>query len=57
VWGENDKVIPPAYAAALKERIGGAAMTLVPACGHLPHAEQPAEVARIATQFIQRAAS
>jgi pimeloyl-ACP methyl ester carboxylesterase len=57
VWGENDKVIPPAYAAALKDRIGGATMTLVPACGHLPHAEQPAQVAGITTQFIQGAAS
>jgi pimeloyl-ACP methyl ester carboxylesterase len=57
VWGENDKVIPPAYAAALKDRIGGATMTMVPACGHLPHVEQPARVADIATRFIQGAAS
>jgi pimeloyl-ACP methyl ester carboxylesterase len=53
VWGENDKVIPVAYAAALKDRIGGATMTLVPACGHLPHAEQPAKVADTVARFIQ----
>jgi len=56
VWGENDKVIPPAYAAALKDRIDGATMTLIPACGHLPHVEQPGQVAAVASQFIQRVA-
>jgi pimeloyl-ACP methyl ester carboxylesterase len=55
VWGENDKVIPPAYAAGLKDRIGGASMTLMPTCGHLPHIEQPEKVADIAATFIQRA--
>ena len=57
VWGENDRVIPPAYAAALKDRIDGATMTLIPACGHLPHVEQPATIADTATRFIQGAAS
>jgi pimeloyl-ACP methyl ester carboxylesterase len=56
VWGENDKVLPPAYASALKDRIGGATMTMIPACGHLPHVEHPAHVADTATQFIRRAA-
>jgi pimeloyl-ACP methyl ester carboxylesterase len=57
VWGENDKVIPPAYAAALKERIGGATITMIPACGHLPHAEQADNVAATTTRFIQGIAS
>jgi pimeloyl-ACP methyl ester carboxylesterase len=57
VWGENDKVIPPAYGAALKDRIDGATMTLIPACGHLPHVEHPVRIAETVTQFIQRAAS
>lgn len=56
VWGEHDKVIPPAYAAGLKDRIAGATMTMVPACGHLPHVEQPGQVAAVASQFIQRGA-
>jgi pimeloyl-ACP methyl ester carboxylesterase len=57
VWGENDKVIPPAYAAALKERIGGATMATIPACGHLPHVEHPREVAATVAAFIERAAA
>ena len=57
VWGENDAVLPTAYAMGLKDRIAGATMTAIPACGHLPHVEQPAQVAAIATDFIQRAAS
>jgi len=57
VWGENDKVLPPAYAAGLKDRIDGASMTLIPACGHMPHTEQPVRVAAIATEFIQGATS
>ena len=56
VWGENDKVIPPAYAAALKDRIEGATMTLIPACGHLPQTERPDGVAAAAAEFIQRVA-
>ena len=57
MWGENDKVIPPAYAVALKDRIKGATMTLLPACGHLPHIEQPDRVAATAMKFIQGGAS
>jgi pimeloyl-ACP methyl ester carboxylesterase len=56
VWGENDKVIPPPYAAALKDRIGGATMETIPACGHLPHVEQPHVVAAKVSDFIKRAA-
>jgi pimeloyl-ACP methyl ester carboxylesterase len=57
VWGENDRVLPPAYAEALRDRIAGATLTMIPACGHLPHVEHPQAVAEIATQFIQGRAS
>lgn len=41
VWGTNDRVIPPSYAAALKDRIAGATVATLPDCAHLPHIEQP----------------
>jgi pimeloyl-ACP methyl ester carboxylesterase len=41
VWGEDDAVLPPAYATALQKRIAGAHVTLLPACGHLVHLERP----------------
>ena len=56
VWGEHDKVIPPAYAVALKDRIAGATMTMMPGCGHLPHVEQPDAFADTVTAFIRRTA-
>lgn len=41
VWGQDDAVLPPAYATALQERIVGARITLLPDCGHLAHLERP----------------
>jgi pimeloyl-ACP methyl ester carboxylesterase len=56
IWGEGDKVIPPAYAKGLQERIESASVTMIPACGHLPHVEKPAEFATIVSDFIRKAA-
>jgi pimeloyl-ACP methyl ester carboxylesterase len=57
IWGEHDRVIPPAYATGLKDRIPGATMTALPGCGHLPQVERPREFADAVTRFIRRAAS
>ena len=56
VWGEHDRVIPPAYAAALKDKIKGASVATLADCAHLPHIEQPQAFASEVTQFIRRAA-
>jgi pimeloyl-ACP methyl ester carboxylesterase len=56
VWGEQDQVIPPAYAEALRDRIAGASVTMLPSCGHLPHYEQPKEFAATVSNFIRGAA-
>ncbi|MDG2113538.1 MAG: alpha/beta hydrolase [Actinomycetota bacterium] len=46
VWGEQDRLIPPAYAGAFEAAIENTATVLVPDAGHmLPH-EQPAAVAK-----------
>jgi pimeloyl-ACP methyl ester carboxylesterase len=56
VWGEAERVIPPAYAAALQRMIGGATLATLPGCAHLPHVEQPQAFAGEVSQFIRRAA-
>ena len=56
VWGEDDRVIPPAYAEALKDLIAGATVATLPDCAHLPHVEQPQAFAGEVSQFIRRAA-
>jgi pimeloyl-ACP methyl ester carboxylesterase len=49
-------VIPPAYAAGLKDRIDGATLNVMPGCGHMLHMERPAEFAGIVSAFIRRTA-
>jgi len=50
LWGVEDKIIPPAYAEALKKQIAGASVSLVSRAGHMLPVERPeifaAEVAR-----------
>jgi pimeloyl-ACP methyl ester carboxylesterase len=36
IWGESDKLIPPAYGKAYQQHIKGAELKLLPRCGHLP---------------------
>ena len=54
IWGDQDRVIPPAYAAALQERIAGAQVTMLPGCGHLLDIERPDLFADAVTGFIER---
>ena len=56
VWGEDDRLIPPAYGAALKDRIAGASLATLPDCAHLLHYEQPQAFANEVSQFIRRTA-
>jgi pimeloyl-ACP methyl ester carboxylesterase len=43
VWGDSDKLIPPVYAQAFKQKIAGAHLVSVPEAGHLIHWEKPRE--------------
>jgi len=56
IWGDDDRVIPPAYADALKGLIKNATVATLPNCAHLPHVEHPQAFASEVTQFIRRAA-
>jgi pimeloyl-ACP methyl ester carboxylesterase len=51
IWGEHDKVLPPAYAAEFQKLIPGARVDIVKQCGHLPHTEKPEEFTRLVREF------
>jgi len=51
VWGANDQILPPEYAAEWRRLIPGAQSAILQDCGHLPHLEKPEELARMVTDF------
>ena len=40
LWGDSDKIFPPAYGEAMQKLIPGSSLTIVPECGHLPQQEK-----------------
>lgn len=53
LWGEQDRVMPPAYAAAFAKGIGGTVTSAtVAGAGHLAELDKPAEVARKILAFL-----
>jgi pimeloyl-ACP methyl ester carboxylesterase len=52
VWGEEDKIMPSAYAALWQERLPDARLVMVEGCGHLPHVEHAARVAGQVLDFL-----
>ena len=52
VWGDGDKLLPPAYAELWRQRLPDARLTMVEKCGHLPHVEQAALVSRRVIAFL-----
>jgi pimeloyl-ACP methyl ester carboxylesterase len=49
LWGDHDRLVPPAYGEAYRQCIQGAQLKLIANCGHLPMFEREAEfVAEIA---------
>lgn len=53
VWGEHDKLVPPAYGEAYQKHIVGAELRLIPDCGHLPMFEKETEFVDMITRFCQ----
>jgi 2-hydroxy-6-oxonona-2,4-dienedioate hydrolase len=51
LWGENDRLVPPAYGEAYRRLISGAEMKLIKDCGHLPMFEKEAEFVEAITKF------
>lgn len=52
IWGENDGWLPPHHADRLQRRLRHCLRKNLPLCGHLPHLEQPAQVASVIRQFL-----
>lgn len=57
VWGDSDRLIPPAYGPAFQSLIPGSRLEVIPQCGHLPHIERTAEFVSAVGKFIGAARS
>jgi pimeloyl-ACP methyl ester carboxylesterase len=53
IWGDGDRIIPPAYAEAFHRAIPGSTLTMIPDAGHLPHVERTGAVAQALQTFLQ----
>ena len=53
LWGDSDRLVPPAYGEAYQKHIPGAELKLIPKCGHLPMFEKEAEFVEMVTKFCQ----
>ena len=51
VWGENDRMFPPAYGEAWLQAIAGSRLVVLPRCGHLPIQEKHEEFAAAVGEF------
>jgi pimeloyl-ACP methyl ester carboxylesterase len=54
VWGREDKILPSAYAPLWSERVPGAQVSMIEACGHSPHVEQSELAADKVIAFLDR---
>jgi pimeloyl-ACP methyl ester carboxylesterase len=54
VWGQDDRVVPLAYADEFARRLPEAKVEVVRDAGHAPHLEHPDAVARLLADFLGR---
>jgi pimeloyl-ACP methyl ester carboxylesterase len=52
VWGDDDRVVPRAYAAEFARRLSSARTAVIEDAGHAPHLEQPDRTARALVEFL-----
>jgi pimeloyl-ACP methyl ester carboxylesterase len=53
LWGDHDRLIPPAYGEAYKRLIPGAEFKLIKDCGHLPMFEKESEFVEEISKFCR----
>jgi pimeloyl-ACP methyl ester carboxylesterase len=53
LWGEHDRLVPPAYGREYRKHIQGAELKLLPNCGHLPMFECEKEFVDTVTRFCR----
>ena len=51
LWGDHDKLVPPAYGEAYQKAIPGSELKLIKDCGHMPMFEKEAEFVDAITNF------
>ena len=54
--GESDAITPPNVAEAMKQKIAGAQLVVVPGAGHMSPMEQPEQVNRAMKAFLEKLA-
>jgi pimeloyl-ACP methyl ester carboxylesterase len=52
IWGREDGLLPSAYAERWRERLPGAKVSIIEACGHSPHIEHADRVAGEVLAFL-----
>ncbi len=52
LWGELDRISPVTYAKQFAQHIDGAAVHVLPACGHLPQWEAPSDTELLVRDFL-----
>lgn len=55
LWGEADRMVPPAHAKAYEAGFAKAKLRLMAGAGHSPHVEKPAETAAAIAAFFKPA--
>jgi pimeloyl-ACP methyl ester carboxylesterase len=53
IWGDSDKIIPPAYAEEFARLIKGAKVTMIKNCGHLPQIERADPFVKAVSGFLK----
>ncbi len=53
LWGEDDRLVPPAYGEAYRKHLPHAEWKTIPNCGHLGMFEKEAEFVQAVTQFAR----
>ncbi|MDQ3036756.1 MAG: alpha/beta fold hydrolase [Myxococcota bacterium] len=54
IWGEHDTLFPLAHGRHIAEMVPGAELHVIERCGHCPHLERPAALARAWADFAAR---
>ncbi len=53
LWGDDDRLVPPAYGKAYQQHLPAAELKLIANCGHLPMFEREAEFVEAVTSFCR----
>lgn len=53
IWGEQDRIFPPAHGPALRNLLPGSTLQTLARCGHLPHVEKAEETLALMRDFYK----